>query len=269
MESRKKIISYGGGVDSTAMIIEMGNRGMLNRNIRIVMFDTGAEDPRTLQFVRDHMIPRYDWIEIVTPLYGGLGLYDYCLEHKTIPSFTGGRFCTVEYKIKPFIKLAGEYNQSHAYVALSADETGRVERFKGYADVDCTVSFPLYEWGIGREQCKQIIAASGLPVPPKSSCFFCPFKSALEWRSMPFIQPDLFVKSVLLENAVFKRSVERGKKLFPIKDADRPLTHFVGLDESLKAAASNKDVDEIMFNYNVKPYVPYKRKVKRYEDLPD
>ena len=34
--------------------------------------------------------------------------------------------------------------------------------------------YPLIEWGWDREECKRQIAAAGLPVPPKSSCIFCP-----------------------------------------------------------------------------------------------
>jgi len=31
----------------------------------------------------------------------------------------------------------------------------------------------LREWGWARERCEQRIAAAGIPIPPKSSCFFC------------------------------------------------------------------------------------------------
>src|SRR4051794_11480146 len=34
--------------------------------------------------------------------------------------------------------------------------------------------YPLLEWGYDRERCKRVIASAGLPVPPKSACFFCP-----------------------------------------------------------------------------------------------
>jgi len=34
--------------------------------------------------------------------------------------------------------------------------------------------YPLMEWGLDREKCKQIIANAGLPVPVKSACWFCP-----------------------------------------------------------------------------------------------
>ena len=30
------------------------------------------------------------------------------------------------------------------------------------------------DWGWDLERCKQEIADAGLPIPPKSACFFCP-----------------------------------------------------------------------------------------------
>jgi hypothetical protein len=33
--------------------------------------------------------------------------------------------------------------------------------------------YPLREWGWDRSACERRIAAAGLPLPPKSSCFFC------------------------------------------------------------------------------------------------
>jgi hypothetical protein len=34
--------------------------------------------------------------------------------------------------------------------------------------------YPLMEWGWDLERCKQAIADAGMPIPPKSACFFCP-----------------------------------------------------------------------------------------------
>ncbi len=32
---------------------------------------------------------------------------------------------------------------------------------------------PLIEWNLNREDCAKLIADAGMPVPPKSACFFC------------------------------------------------------------------------------------------------
>src|SRR6516162_8167581 len=45
--------------------------------------------------------------------------------------------------------------------------------------------YPLIEWGWDRERCKEEIRAAGLPVPPKSSCFFCPAMKPQEIEELP------------------------------------------------------------------------------------
>ena len=34
--------------------------------------------------------------------------------------------------------------------------------------------YPLMDWGWNLERCKQAIDDAGMPIPPKSACFFCP-----------------------------------------------------------------------------------------------
>src|SRR5262249_21388167 len=45
--------------------------------------------------------------------------------------------------------------------------------------------YPLQLWGWCRERCKEEIAKEGLPVPPKSACFFCPASKPWEIRELP------------------------------------------------------------------------------------
>ena len=45
--------------------------------------------------------------------------------------------------------------------------------------------YPLREWGWSRDRCIARIEAAGLPVPPKSSCFFCGAIRPDEVRALP------------------------------------------------------------------------------------
>jgi hypothetical protein len=45
----------------------------------------------------------------------------------------------------------------------------------------------------------EIIEQAGLPIPPKSSCFFCPFGSLDRWRWLYETHPDLYEKAMALE----------------------------------------------------------------------
>jgi hypothetical protein len=56
--------------------------------------------------------------------------------------------------------------------------------------------YPLQEWGWDRERCREEIRQAGLPVPPKSSCFFCSAMMPAEVRELP---RDKLRRIVLLE----------------------------------------------------------------------
>jgi hypothetical protein len=69
----------------------------------------------------------------------------------------------------------------------------------------------LLQWGFDREACKRIIAAAGLPVPPKSSCFFCPAskKHEIDWLEQNHL--DLLERALAIErNAQAKLTSVKG-----------------------------------------------------------
>src|SRR5690606_30472756 len=45
--------------------------------------------------------------------------------------------------------------------------------------------YPLREWGWDRSACAARIEAEGLPVPPKSACFYCSSSRPSEIRALP------------------------------------------------------------------------------------
>jgi hypothetical protein len=52
--------------------------------------------------------------------------------------------------------------------------------------------YPLREWGLTRTDCGRIITEAGLPLPPKSACFFCPAMRELEIKLLAQEHPDLY-----------------------------------------------------------------------------
>lgn len=65
--------------------------------------------------------------------------------------------------------------------------------------------------GIRRADCPRIIRSAGLPVPPKSACWFCPFHRLTTWQDMRRHQPDLFTKACHLETTINQRRHALGK----------------------------------------------------------
>jgi hypothetical protein len=59
--------------------------------------------------------------------------------------------------------------------------------------------YPLMELGYDRERCRQVIKAAGLPVPIKSSCFFCPASKKQEIVWLQQHHPDLLERALAIE----------------------------------------------------------------------
>ncbi len=71
--------------------------------------------------------------------------------------------------------------------------------------------YPLLEWGYDREKCKTIIAQAGLPVPLKSSCFFCPASKKKEILWLQEQHPELLERALTIErNAQEKLTSVKG-----------------------------------------------------------
>ena len=70
-----------------------------------------------------------------------------------------------------------------------------------YWDVDALADAPLMEWGWSRKDCIQAIRDAGLPLPGKSSCFFCPSMKRWEIRTLYHRYPDLLRRALAIEDA--------------------------------------------------------------------
>jgi len=75
-----------------------------------------------------------------------------------------------------------------------------------------------------RQDCIKIIADAGLPVPPKSSCWFCPYHSTRAWQDLRTNKPVLFDKAVNLEDTINERRAMLGKDRVYLSSKLKPLT---------------------------------------------
>lgn len=193
----KHILSYGAGVNSTALMVYLVERDYPLESA--VFADTGGELPETYtylniakRYLKKHNIP----FTIVRSKNGTL--YDTCMRRKVIPSAIW-RWSTRDYKITPiyahYRSLNSHINQ---YIAIAYDE---IERIKDSRVDYVTNLYPLVDDKITREGCIQIIKNARLPVPPKSGCYFCPFNSIERWHELYSKHPDLYRKAVLLEES--------------------------------------------------------------------
>ncbi len=118
------------------------------------------------------------------------------------------RVCTNRWKIQPMRRWISQelHALGHAkhpgaaeqWIGISVDE---IERARP-SDVQYVMNrFPLLEKRMTRIDCVKWLTDHGLEVPPKSSCVFCPYHSASEWRRLKHEGAD-WDRAILVDERV-------------------------------------------------------------------
>lgn len=216
--SKPVIVSYGGGVDSTAVLVGMWRRG--ERPDAILFANTGAERPETYHHIFGVMVPwlaevGFPTVTVVqyapskclndpyTTIQGN------CLSNGALPAIAiGSKACSVKWKGAPldawvdaWAIAKAAYAQGTQVVRILGYDNGPADIRRGKKE-DCEKyawRFPLREWGWDRERCKREIERAGLPVPMKSSCWFCPSNKPAEIAWLLHAHPDLAQGIVAIE----------------------------------------------------------------------
>ena len=115
----RRYLSYGGGVDSTALMLWLIDQGV---EAEAVYADHGADWPETREYVAMLREKGYP-ITVLETTRKGLALYEYYQSHRVIPTRMV-RHCTVEYKVRPLT----EYMKTPCivYMGIDAGEAHRV-----------------------------------------------------------------------------------------------------------------------------------------------
>jgi len=192
----KYIASYGGGVNSTAMIVYLvKNKFPLDY---VVFSDTGDEMPETYDYlpIMERFLTRRKIPFKIVQCRKKESLSDKCLRRKVIPSQIW-RWCTRDFKVIP-IHAFYRTLKSHVYQYMGIDY-GEFLRMKPSHVEYVTNLYPLVDHKIGREQCIKIIKKARLPIPVKSGCYFCPFNNLERWKEIYQNHPDLYKFSINIE----------------------------------------------------------------------
>jgi hypothetical protein len=198
LHNRTVVVACGVGRDSTGMLVGLHERGI--RPAAILFADVGSEKQGTYNFI-PHLqawlarvafppltIVRYQPVRApYTTLEGNM------LANATLPGATFNRgSCTMKFKVVPQDKFCRsfepclkawecgdkvlkliEFESTEGYRQQRAAD--RAHGGSGTADANrYEYQYPLMEWGWNLERCKQAIDDAGMPIPPKSACFFCP-----------------------------------------------------------------------------------------------
>lgn len=218
--TRTRVLSYGGGLDSFAMLVDAIARGELPE--LVVFADVGdpahedpGEWPETYAHVRDVAMPlcaahgiEFVWLDSTAwPVRGERSLWAYYEKTTSMPGRVS-RLCTSAAKvdrIRRYLQSRFAGQSLEVWIGFEAGEDERVARDPHAKGDGWRVSrFPLIERGICRCRAEALVRSAGHPVPIKSACVFCPFGTRGDFARLRAEYPEVFAR---LEG------LERGSKL--------------------------------------------------------
>lgn len=247
-----RAFSHGGGVQSTAALV-LSAQGKIDFPIHLFSnVGDDAEHPDTLAYVREVSGPYaakhgIELHELRRKKRDGTteSLYERLVKEgsRSVPipvrmSNTGApgtRSCTMDFKLAVIAKWLKEHGASPEDMAVTGigfttDEIHRMNNSRPRKWE--TVEFPLIDLRLRRSDCLEIISDAGLPQPPKSACYFCPFHRPQAWAEMRRDRPDLFDKAAALEAILNERRDMLGKDHVYLTRFGKPLRDAIGAAQS-------------------------------------
>lgn len=259
-----RVMSFGAGIQSTAMLVLAAQREI---DFPVALFANVGDDsehPATLRYLREVAMPYaaahgIELTEVRRTKRDGTTETIYGRLTRTggasipIPVyFSGGvpgtRACTSDFKIRVVrreLLRRGASASLPAVVGLgiSVDELHRARSASGFPDQ--TLDYPLLRLRLSRADCAGIIERAGLPLPPKSACYFCPYTSPRRWQEMADDDAALFAEACRLEERINAKRAAAGKdaiflhrRLLPLAEAVSPHRQLSLLDDQDDACES-------------------------------
>ncbi len=229
-------VAEGLGVDSVALLTGYYQQGI--RPDLIIHSDVGAEREATEAYlpVLNTWCRKVGFPEVTVVRYRAKNfkhwpayftIEENILTNVALPSIAyGGHSCSSKWKIAP----QDEFFESWAPAIASWAEGKKILRAVGFEDSPhehkrakrCATFavqdmdagryeaiFPLQTWGWNRERCKEEIASVGLPVPSKSSCFFC---TAMKPWEVDELTREKLMRIVIIEARTRDRHMDYADK---------------------------------------------------------
>jgi hypothetical protein len=254
--------AFGCGWQSVAAMV-LAARGDIDcRTWLFANVGDDSEDPATIRYLREHAIPfaerhgldlkvlhRTRRDGTVETLYQRLtrpGSRSIPIPVRMPGGAPGTRSCTSDFKIKVTgreLKARGA-TAEHPWtlgIGISVDEIHRANnrRSEPYE----RLVYPLLDLGVRRADCPRIIRSAGLPVPPRSACWFCPNKRLQSWADQRRDNPNLFARSCRLEQQINVRRQVLHRDPVYFTGVGRPLAEAVNDDPVLPLEAADGGCD--------------------------
>ncbi len=216
------VVADGMGVDSTGMLEGLHRLGV--RPDVILHAETGDEWPETIAFREERqrwlrsigfpefvMVRSNPSVSKVTGMpYSTLG--EKCLAYESLPGQAfGKKSCSSEWKIRPQEAWLAKDPRAQALWARGGKVVKAIGYDYGYRDSrrahqlrnddHYEYVYPLREWQWDRARIKAELRAAGIPIPPKSACYFCPASKPWEIARLVRDHPVLADRIIAIEDA--------------------------------------------------------------------
>lgn len=250
-EGTLRVLNLGWGVQSWTLAAMMA-AGEMPRADYLVHADTGHEMGATYKFraawepwLGEHGLSvvtvggkrtdvvREDWS-------GSVLIPAFAVDRRTGKGGQVKRQCTHDWKIAPIRHFVREELRRRgvpvaagaveSWMGISRDEWSRMR------DSDVTYIrnvYPLVDRGITRAGCVAWLEGHGLPVPPKSGCTFCPYRSLGRWRDLKRDGGPDWQEAVDVDAAI--RDKRAAVSLY-VHPGRRPLAEAVSIPEDFGAS---------------------------------
>ena len=222
------IISLGAGVQSSTMALMAAHGEITPMPDCAIFADTGAEP----KIVYEHLAILKDKLPFPVHIVTAGDLEKEWLYNvgrvASPPFYAEGkgqlwRQCTTEYKVHPINDKINEFRNDDdvsVWVGISLDEA---HRMKPNPRKWATNRWPLIEKKMSRWDCQAWLVKHGYPKAPKSSCYFCPYHSAVTWRDMQINQPEEFARAVAFDKKLRESTRKKIRAKLYLHNSLQPL----------------------------------------------
>jgi hypothetical protein len=197
-EIKLRILSLGAGVQSTALALMAAHGAIEPMPDAAIFADTGDEPTAVYKHLRWLMSPNVLPFPVHLTSRGRLSEKLFAGDDEArVPFHVGAgglskRQCTRNYKLKPIRRKTRELLKCgpRGYIAPGSVEvwigisTDEAIRQKPSGANFLTNRWPLLEARMSRGDCIEWMKRQDYPIPPKSSCVFCPYRRNDQWRDL-------------------------------------------------------------------------------------
>lgn len=248
------VVCYGAGRDSTALLVGLWLRGI--RPDLILFADVGAEKQATYDYlaIMNRWLKSVGFPEITVVRYQPKDFkhwpHYHTIEENILTNCAlasiayGFHKCSAKWKIAPQKKFieswqpardcwaaGGKVRKAIGFDA-SPHELKRTKKCNTYAVQEEETElfdlwFPLQEWGWDLSECIRQIVKAGLPIPCKSSCYFCTAMKPAELDDLAQTEPEKIKRIVVLEARAKQKHLDYAKEHGWPRGVGVPLTEGI------------------------------------------